>query len=947
MSRPPDDFAASGEAGRLAALARYGILDTPAEDAFDDAVSLAAQLCAAPIALIGLLTSDRQWFKARLGFTPAEIGLDRSFCVHTLARRDLLIIADLAADPRTRTNPLVADEPRMRFYAGAPLVTPEGLAIGTLCVLDTVPRPEGLSAAQAAGLEALARTAMTQLELRRGIAERRTEAAILADSELRLRLAVEAAGAGIFDYDVVAGTLAWDGRTRALFGVGPNEAVSYAGTFLARLHPEDRARTDAAVQAALDPAGPGLFEATYRTIAGDGPGDGTVIAWVAARGTLVVESDGGVKRARRLVGTVRDVTAECTAQAAIAATEERYRLVTRATNDAIWDWDLAADHVLWNEALQAAYGWAPEVVEPTGRWWLDHVHPEDRAGVEADIRRVIAGEGHDWRHEYRFRRADGSYADVLDRGSMVRRPDGTPLRMIGAMLDLTERNRVAAQLRAVVEGANIGIVQIDPRTMVALEANAKLCAIWAAEESDIVGHSVVKWAPEADAAERDHLHRRLAAGEIVRETLEKRFRRKDGRLIWCRVNLVSQVRGEAIQATAMIEDITAEKAAEARQTALIELGDGLRDAAGLAEIRGIAVRILGRTLDLSDAGCTFIDAVAGGLAIGREAPGAGTGSAAFPASLARLRRGEIVAVPDLAADPDLAPDAGGEAAAGALLGVPLMRRGDLVGLVYAHAPEPRAWEPGEVDFVREVAGRVSVALARIQAEEQQRFLNRELSHRLKNTLTMAQAIASQTLRNVSDIAAVKEALVARLVALGKAHDILLSGEGEGAALEAVIAGALAIHDDGEPGRIHLSGPALEVGPKAALSLALMIHELATNAAKYGAFSVPGGRVGVDWTVSQLRWREQGYRREDVQDDPQDDLEDDLEDEAREVEPVVTLTWAESGGPPVAVPTRKGFGSRLIERGFSGAVGGETQMIYAREGVTCRIRAPLKGLLEKE
>ncbi|GJE68778.1 Blue-light-activated histidine kinase [Methylorubrum podarium] len=157
----------------------------------------------------------------------------------------------------------------------------------------------------------------------------------------------------------------------------------------------------------------------------------------------------------------------------------------------------------------------------------------------------------------------------------------------------------------------------------------------------------------------------------------------------------------------------------------------------------------------------------------------------------------------------------------------------------------------------------------------------------------------------------------------------------------MIAGALAIHDDGEPGRIHLSGPALEVGPKAALSLALMIHELATNAAKYGAFSVPGGRVGVDWSVSHLRWRE------DMSDASLDDLQDDVPDGAREAEPVVTLTWAESGGPPVAAPTRKGFGSRLIERGFSGAVGGETRMTYAPEGVTCRIRAPLKGLLEKE
>lgn len=923
MSRSPDDPAASGEAGRLAALAPYDLpAALPGQD-FDDALALAERLCAAPVALVSVMAGGRQWVRGRTGSPVQEIGLDQSICAHTLARRGLLVVPDLAADPRTRAIPLVTDAPGMRFYAGAPLLTPEGVAIGTLCVLDAAPRPEGLSGAQEESLEALTRMVMVQLELRRGILTRRAEAAALAESELRLRLAVEAAGVGIFDYDLAAGSLTWDGRTRALFGIGPDEAVSYDGSFLARLHPGDRARADAAVQAALDPTGSGLFDCTYRTAAEDG----TVLAWVAARGALVVEEG----RARRLVGTVRDVTAERAAQAAVAATQERYRLVTRATNDAIWDWDLVTDHVQWNEALSAAYGWAPEAVEPTGGWWLDRVHPDDRGRVDADLRRVIGGDGHDWHHEYRFRRADGAYAEVLDRGSMVRGPGGTPLRMIGAMLDLTERNRVAAQLRAVFEGANIGIVQIDPRSMVALEVNAKLCAIWGAEEADIVGQSVAKWTPDEDAAERDRLHRRLAAGEIVRETLEKRYRRGDGRMIWGRVNLVSQVRGDTIQTTAMIEDITEEKQAEARQAALIELGDRLRDAAAPAEVAGITAGLLGRTLGLARAGYAALDPATGRPAPERDgaagSPGraglAGIDALAFPATVARLRRGEILVASDIAAEPGLASEADRYAAAAirALIEVPLLRRGELAGLVYAHADAPRAWSAGETDFVREVAGRVSVALARMQAEEQQRFLNRELSHRLKNTLTMAQAIASQTLRNVTDIATVKDALVARLVALGKAHDILLSGEGQGAALEAVVAGALAIHDDGEPGRIRLSGPPIEVGPKAALSLALMIHELATNAAKYGAFSVPGGRVGVNWTVS-----------------PGD---------AQAAEPVVTMTWTERGGPPVAAPSRKGFGSRLIERGLSGAVGGETQTLYAPEGVTCRIRAPLSGLLEKE
>ncbi|WP_232628752.1 PAS domain S-box protein [Methylobacterium sp. Leaf118] len=917
MRRPTDPDATEA---RLAALARYGILDTAPEPDFDDVVALATGLCAAPTALVSLVTDDRQWFKARLGFTPTETGLDRSICRHTLGLRDLLVVPDLTADPRTRANPLVTGPPALRFYAGAPLVTPEGTAIGALCVLDTKVRPEGLSPAQRSGLTALARTVMAQLELRRAVAERRGEAAALAQSALRLRLAVEATGIGIFDYDLVTGVLSWDGRTRALFGIGPDQPVSYADTFLPGLHPEDRGRIEAAVQAALDPAGPGRLDCEYRTVARDG----RLLHRVAARGALVVE--GG--EAIRFVGAVRDVTAERTAQDALRATEERLRLATRATNDAIWDWDLVTDHVLWNEALADAYGWAPAEVEPTGGWWLAQVHPDDRARVEADIHAVIGGTGRDWRHEYRFRRADGTYAEVFDRGSMVRGPGGEPLRMIGAMLDLTERNRVAAQLRAVFEGANVGIVQIDPRSLIALQVNAKLCAIWGAEESDVVGQSVAKWTPEEDAEERDRLHRRLAAGEIMRETLEKRYRRKDGRLIWGRVNLVSQVSGDAIQITAMIEDITGEKRVEARQRALIALGDRLRDATDTAELSGIAAEILGRTLGVSRAGYATAEGGGGRFRIERDWTDGTVASLAsiaplalFPATLDRLRRGEVLVAPDVMADPGFAPDMALYAGIGvrAQIKVPTLRRGALVGLLFVHAAEPRLWEPGEVAFVRDVADRVWAALGRLQAEEQQRVLNRELSHRLKNTLTMAQAIASQTLRNVSDVGSVKDALVARLVALGKAHDILLSGEGEGAELEAVLAGALAIHDDGEPDRIRLSGPVIELGPKAALSLSLMIHELATNAAKYGAFSVPGGRVGVDWTIEDAPGSERRVR----------------------------LTWTERGGPPVSEPTRKGFGSRLIERGLSGAVGGETRTVYAPDGVVCRITAPLSGLLEKD
>ena len=127
--------------------------------------------------------------------------------------------------------------------------------------------------------------------------------------------------------------------------------------------------------------------------------------------------------------------------------EDRYRLAARATNDAIWDWNLRSDRVEWNEALQAAYGHAPEDVEPTGAWWIAQIHPEDRARVDRSIHAVIGGTATRWSTEYRFRRADGSFATVLDRGFVMRDAAGEPVRMIGAMLDLSDRKQAEAALR--------------------------------------------------------------------------------------------------------------------------------------------------------------------------------------------------------------------------------------------------------------------------------------------------------------------------------------------------------------------------------------------------------------------------------------------------------------------------------------------------------------------
>ncbi|TNC10198.1 PAS domain S-box protein [Methylobacterium terricola] len=200
-----------------------------------------------------------------------------------------------------------------------------------------------------------------------------------------------------------------------------------------------------------------------------------------------------------------------------------------------------------------------------------------------------------------------------------------------------------------------------------------------------------------------------------------------------------------------------------------------------------------------------------------------------------------------------------------------------------------------------------------RAEEQQALLMQEMAHRVKNTLALVQAVAAQTLRSATSVDAAMEAFNGRLMALSDAHDVLIRGAWAEADLAAVVAGVMAPHIDALAGRFSASGPAVSLGPRAVLTLSLMLHELATNAAKYGALSSPAGRVAVTWALSG--------------------------DEAA----LLRLRWQESDGPPVAPPRRGGFGSRLIERSLVHSFGGRVGLRFPTEGVVMEFEAPLAAM----
>ena len=521
---------------RLAELNAFDILDTAPEEGFDDAVQIARLICQTPVALVSLVAAKRQWFKARIGFPASETDLDRSVCAYALTEPDLLIIPDLSADPRTRNNPLVIGEPRIRFYAGAPLRTATGRVIGSLCVIDHQPRPNGLDEAQKDALRRLARQVMLLLRERRQL-------------------------------------------------------------------------------------------------------------------------------------------------------------------------------------------------------------------VKMQVAEVMA------------------------------------------------------------------------------------------------------------------------------------------------------------------------MAATARRTALIELGDHLRDLTTIPEITAKAAEIVGRTLNASRAGYGELDTTGQFIEILQDWSVPGEVSlvghhrfADFGTIGPGLVRGEILVVSDVATDARTAAHCEPFTAINicAMLNVPIRERGRTVSLFYVHSPTMRTWAPEEIAFARNVADRVQVGIARLRAEEHQSVLNREVLHRLKNTLAIVQSIAGQTLRTVVEREPV-EAFERRILALSRAHDVLLQDSLETARLRTVLENVLSLQ--AEATRFVLTGADLDVGPQAALSLSMLMHEMATNAVKYGALSNGLGAVTVSWRV-----------------------------EAGDT-PNFVLNWTEEGGPPIAAPEgRGGFGTKLIRLGLLGTRVASLQ--HEPSGLRAEFKAPL-------
>lgn len=440
----------SNEAVRLRTLQQYNILNTEAEAAFDDLTALAAYICQTPIAFISFIDADLQWFKSKVGLETTETPREFAFCAHTILQpNQAFIVSNALEDERFVNNPLVVAAPHIRFYAGYPLVTPNGCAVGTLGVVDQVPR--SLASEQIKALQSLSRQVVNQLEQRKSttrlkrtlIKQRQTITQLRAERNL-MSAVLETAGALVVVLDplgrIVRFNRACEQTTHYSFE--EVEGQCFWDIFLTAEEIESVKQVFAQLRA-------GQFPNQYENDWVTREGQRRRIAW---SNTAILNPDGFVEY---VIGTGIDVTERRLAEAAVQRwQQQQYQALVDSIGGILWERDLQTlQFTIVSQKAEQLLGHA------VGQWlnnpdfWENHVHPDDREWVVAQCN-VNTQAKRDHELEYRMIAEDGRIVWVQDLISVVVTND-QPVKLRGVILDITDRKQTEEALLMQIERERI------------------------------------------------------------------------------------------------------------------------------------------------------------------------------------------------------------------------------------------------------------------------------------------------------------------------------------------------------------------------------------------------------------------------------------------------------------------------------------------------------------
>lgn len=415
------------EPSRLQALREYGILDSPPDEGFDNLAKLAAQICETPIALVSLVDAHRQWFKARMGIETPETPRDIAFCAHAIHGQDLFVVPDTTKDERFADNPLVAADPNIRFYAGMPLVTPTGHAMGTLCVIDRAPKQ--LTADQMNALRILGQQVISRLELKRRQIELEQSLAMREQADRTnadIIRAIERGLEGVAFLDKDGCYTYMNPAHAAIYGYKPEELTGRSWKTL--YEPEWIARIEQEYF-------PGLLDTGHWTglVQGRTQSGGQIYAELS-----LVLAEQPHDPARWLMCTCRDVTERVTSRHQLEAHRENLTQAQALAHVGSWEWNIASGTEIWSDEQFRIFGYEPRAITPTIETFRDAIHPDDRAGVFKAVEDAIA-QDKPYGIVCRIIRPSGESRHVLCRGAVSRDSAGRPQRMMGTVEDITEQ----------------------------------------------------------------------------------------------------------------------------------------------------------------------------------------------------------------------------------------------------------------------------------------------------------------------------------------------------------------------------------------------------------------------------------------------------------------------------------------------------------------------------